>query len=75
MVENVGATDQSVRTVIGAVAGIASLAILMGQLTAPAIASPVLGVFALILLGTAATNTCPIYSALGVDTCPREAGR
>ena len=75
MVENVGATDQTVRTVVGAVAGIASLAILLGQLTAPAIASPILGVVALLMLGTAATNTCPLYSALGVDTCPRDAGR
>ena len=71
---NVGATDKSVRTIIGAVAGVLSLAILAGQLAAPTLASPVLGVVALIMLGTAATRSCPIYSVLGMNTCPRNAG-
>ena len=71
---NVSATDKSVRTLIGAIAGVLSLAILAGQLAAPAIASPVLGVVALIMLGTAATRSCPVYSVLGMNTCPRNAG-
>jgi hypothetical protein len=71
---NVGATDKSVRTLIGAIAGVISLAILAGQLDAPALASPVLGVVALIMLGTAATRSCPVYSVLGMNTCPRNAG-
>jgi hypothetical protein len=71
---NVGATDKSVRTIVGAVAGVISLAILAGQLAAPALASPVLGVVALIMLGTAATRSCPVYSVLGMSTCPRNAG-
>ena len=71
---NVGATDKSVRTLIGAIAGVLSLAILAGQLAAPALASPVLGVVALIMLGTAATRSCPVYSVLGMNTCPRNAG-
>ena len=71
---NVGATDKSVRTVVGAVAGVLSLAILAGQLGAPALASPVLGVVALVMLGTAATRSCPVYSVLGMSTCPRNAG-
>lgn len=75
MVTNVGATDKSVRTIIGALAGVISLAILAGQLSAPEILSPVLGLVALIMLGTAATSSCPVYSALGMSTCPREAGR
>ena len=69
---NVGATDQSVRTIIGAVAGGASLAILFGLLGGPAILSPVLGLVAIIMLGTAATNSCPLYSVLGMSTCPRK---
>lgn len=71
---NVGTTDKSVRTLIGAIAGMVSLAILAGQLDAPALASPVLGVVALIMLGTAATRSCPVYSVLGMNTCPRNAG-
>jgi hypothetical protein len=71
---NVGATDKSVRTIVGAVAGVLSLAVLAGQLAAPTLASPVLGVVALIMLGTAATRSCPVYSALGMSTCPRNAG-
>ncbi len=72
---NVGATDKSVRTIIGAVAGGLSLAILAGQLAVPALASPVLGAVALIMLGTAAANSCPVYSVLGLSTCPRNAGQ
>lgn len=75
METNVGATDQSVRTVIGAVAGVVSLAVLTGQLAAPALVSPVLGLVALVMLGTAATNSCPLYSVLGMSTCPRQAGQ
>lgn len=72
---NVGNTDKSVRALIGAVAGAVSLAILAGQLTAPAIASPVLGIVALMMLGTAATGSCPAYTILGMNTCSRSAGR
>lgn len=71
---NVGTTDRSVRTLVGAIAGVLSLVILAGQLGAPALASPVLGVVALIMLGTAATRSCPVYSILGMNTCPRNAG-
>jgi len=71
---NVGATDKSVRTIIGAIAGVLSLAILAGQLAVPVLASPVLGLVALMMLGTAATGSCPVYSVLGMSTCPRNAG-
>ena len=70
MNQNVGATDKRVRTAFGAVLGIASLATLAGAVPLPALAAPVLGVAALIMLVTATTGTCPIYSLLGVDTCP-----
>lgn len=72
---NVGATDRTVRTAIGAIAGLVSLAVLAGQLAAPALVSPVLGLVAIIMLATAATSMCPIYSVLGMSTCPRESAR
>lgn len=71
---NVGATDKSVRTIIGAIAGVLSLAILAGQLAVPVLASPILGIVALMMLGTAAAGSCPVYSVLGMSTCPRNAG-
>lgn len=70
MERNVGATDRSVRTAAGAIAGIVSLATLAGVVALPALAAPVLGVIAIILLGTAATGFCGLYAALGMDTCP-----
>ena len=69
---NVGATDQSVRAIIGAVAGAVSLALLSGLVAGPALLSPVLGIVALVMFGTATTNSCPIYSVLGMSTCPRD---
>jgi len=74
MNQNVGSTDKRVRTALGAVLGIASLATLGGAVPLPALAAPVLGVAALLMLGTAATGTCGLYALLGVDTCPASAG-
>jgi hypothetical protein len=72
MERNVGATDRRLRTALGALTGIASLAVLAGTVLAPAVLSPVLGLVALIVLGTAATGTCGVYSLIGVDTCSME---
>lgn len=69
MNRNVGATDRQLRTALGAVLGVASLAILSGALSVTALLSPVLGVASLIMIGTSVTGTCPIYSLTGVDTC------
>jgi len=66
---NVGSIDRRVRTAFGALSGILSLTILAGVVALPAVASLVFGVVALMLLGTAATGTCGLYSVLGVDTC------
>jgi hypothetical protein len=73
MDENVGATDRQLRTALGAVLGIASLAILAGVIALPSVLSPILGVLALVMLGTAATGTCGLYSLIGVDTCSVDA--
>jgi hypothetical protein len=72
MEANVGATDRQLRTVLGAVSGALSLAVLIGTVSAPAVLSPVLGLVAVIMLGTAATGTCGVYSLIGVDTCSVE---
>ena len=74
MNQNVGSADKLVRTAIGAVFGAASLATLAGAVPLPALAAPVLGVASLLMLGTAASGTCLLYSLLGVDTCPASAG-
>ena len=70
MAQNVGAADGRVRIGLGAIAGLASLAILAGVLSLPSLAAAVLGLGAVMLLGTAVTGFCPLYSVLGMDTCP-----
>jgi len=71
MSQNVGSVDRVLRTTVGAVAGIASLVTLVGAVSLPTVLSPVLGVFAMILLVTATVGTCPVYSVLGIDSCSR----
>lgn len=68
MERNVGSADALVRVLLGAVLGIASLAILGDYVDAAAILSPVLGLVAVVLLATGLTNTCGLYSVLGVRT-------
>ncbi|MEF8825323.1 MAG: DUF2892 domain-containing protein [Halapricum sp.] len=67
--QNVGSVDRLLRTAIGAVLGAGSLAILVGIGSLPSLLSPVLGVLALVMLGTAASGTCGVYSVFGIDTC------
>jgi hypothetical protein len=69
MNRNVGSTDRSLRTVVGAVSGAGSIATLLGLVPVATVAAPVLGVVAAVMLGTALVGTCPLYSALGVDSC------
>jgi len=72
MNRNVGATDKRVRIGLGAIAGLASIAILADVLTLPSLIAPVLGLGAVILLVTGLTGFCGLYSVLGMDTCPVE---
>jgi hypothetical protein len=72
MSQNVGSTDQKLRTAAGAVTGTTSIAILAGAVSAPAALSPVLGLVAVIMLATAAVGTCPVYGLLGIDSCSRD---
>jgi ammonia channel protein AmtB len=71
MNRNVGSTDQVLRIVVGALAGIVSISIVADMVSLPAVLSPVLGIVAIMMLGTSVTGTCPIYSILGVETCSR----
>lgn len=71
MEENVGGLDQQLRIAVGAVLGLASLAILgnfTGNYNVPMWLSPVLGVLALVLLGTGLTCKCKINAMLDRDT-------
>jgi hypothetical protein len=73
MEQNVGNTDKTVQILVGAVAGVVSLSVLAGAVQLPAILSPILGLVAVIMLGTAFTGFCGLYTVLGVDTCPADA--
>lgn len=75
MEENVGLMDQKVRIALGAVSGLLSLLVLAQSqnlvsemVPLPELASPVLGVVALVLLVTGYRKKCQLYSMLGMDT-------
>ncbi|MFC7074052.1 DUF2892 domain-containing protein [Halovenus rubra] len=74
MSQNVGATDKRVRTGLGAVLGIGALVALAGSFSVPMILAPIFGIISLVLLVTAATGTCGLYSLIGVDTCSMNSG-
>lgn len=69
---NIGATDRSVRLVVGAALALLGLA---GFASLVAV-GPTVGTLAVlagvILVGTALIRTCPIYRILGMDTCPAQ---
>lgn len=73
MERNVGSTDQIARILFGALAGIVSLAILASAVSLPTVLSPVLGIAALILLGTGFSGFCGLYKLVGLNTCPVDA--
>ena len=70
MKQNVGSMDSTVRLLLGAVAGLLSLGILASAVPLPVIASPLLGVVSIVMIGTSLTGFCPLYTLLGVDSCP-----
>ncbi len=65
MKANVGMTDQAARIVIG-VALLSLVVILEGG-------ARWLGLIGLVPIATAVLRYCPLYSLLGVATCPNEA--
>mgnify|MGYP000426728077 CR=1 FL=1 len=78
MEDNVGKIDKYLRIITGAIMGTVSLLVLGQVTTIPAIASlpsilsPILGVISLILLATALTKKCGLYTLIGVKTCSTE---
>jgi len=71
METNVGTPDRLVRLVLGAVIGLVGLAALGGLLELTSVIGVAAVVVGLVLVGTALTRTCLVYSLLGVDTCGR----
>ncbi|RLM53990.1 DUF2892 domain-containing protein [Halobellus sp. Atlit-31R] len=69
MEKNVGQTDSLARIALGAFAGVISLGLLGELVPGPTILSPVLGVVALVMVGTGVTGFCGLYSLIGVNTC------
>ncbi len=68
MDKNVGGLDRQLRILAGALAGFVSIAVLSGLLQSDLVYSLILGVLALVLLGTAYTQKCPVCDALGHDS-------
>jgi Protein of unknown function (DUF2892) len=64
MKANVGMTDQAARIVIGF--GLLSLVVILEG------GARWLGLIGLVPLATAVLSYCPLYSLLGMDTCPPE---
>lgn len=82
MERNVGDLDRNIRIVLGAFSGVLSLTVLAqhnfvsqlpsaatGLTSLPEITSPILGVVSVVLLATAFTEKCGLYSVIGIDTC------
>ncbi len=66
MKKNVGSIDRVVRIVLGL--ALLSLTVILSAPWA------YLGLIGLVPLVTAALGTCPLYSLLGIDTCPADRG-
>ncbi len=69
MAQNVGQMDRLARIGLGAAAGITSLGLLGNIVPGPVALSPVLGIIAIMLVGTGLTGFCGLYAALGMNTC------
>lgn len=67
MDKTVGIKDARVRTAIGSITGSLSLGILLMDMN-PEILSPLLGLVSIIMLATAYTGLCPVYSIVGFRT-------
>lgn len=64
MKKNLGKTDRIVRLILAVV-----LAILLFSGVISGTLGWVLGILAIIFLGTSAVSFCPIYYVLGINTC------
>ncbi|ABU60222.1 MULTISPECIES: DUF2892 domain-containing protein [Roseiflexus] len=68
LAKNEGPLDRGIRAVLGIVALVAAFTLLSG------VWQIVAGVVAFMLLVTAAIGVCPLYSVLGINTCPVRPG-
>lgn len=68
MEPNVGATDRSVRLVVGAVLALAGITGFAGLWATNAIVAALLVVLGVVLLGTGLTQQCLLYRPFGIDT-------
>ncbi len=66
--KNEGPMDRGVRAVLGIAVLAAAFTLLSG------VWQIVAGVVAFMLLVTAAVGVCPLYSVLGINTCPVKPG-
>lgn len=71
METNVGSTDRLVRALVGAVVGLVGLAALAGVVDLATVVALIAVVVGVVMVGTALTQTCLVYSLLGVNTCKR----
>lgn len=67
MTANVGTVDRVLRIIVG----LALIALALGLV--PGMAAVKWGWIGIVPLGTALLGYCPLYSILGVSTCPRKA--
>jgi len=68
VIKNVGAVDSGVRAMLGLVL----LGISASFNDRPLLAVGA-GLIALVFIGTALFRICPLYTLLGLNTCPRDA--
>lgn len=68
--KNVGGTDAGIRALLG----IVLLGVSASFNERPLLAVGA-GLVALVFLGTALFRVCPLYTLLGINTCPREPHR
>jgi hypothetical protein len=68
MTQNIGTADRTIRVILGA------LLILLPLFTGFAAGSPMLRwgalVVGIVMLATAAMRSCPLYTLVGIRTCP-----
>ncbi|APW96339.1 hypothetical protein CHINAEXTREME_00540 [Halobiforma lacisalsi AJ5] len=69
METNVCSIDRTVRLSLGAVLAAVGIAALGGVLATAPVVGAVALVVGVVLLGTGATQLCPVYRLLGINTC------
>jgi uncharacterized membrane protein len=67
MKKNMGSIDRVIRVVLAVAFGVL---VLTG--TVNGVLAIILGVLAVVFLGTAAIGFCPLYAPFGISTCPRK---